>query len=184
MAIDYSSFIELGDLTDKNIGQLKLLNTSVLPVSYDDKFYQKILAAPFITKLAFYNDVLVGAVSCRVDPPVNAGEPQTLYIMTFCVLAAYRKLGIGKKLLEFVETTCAKNNYCKVTLHVQVNSDAIDFYKKYDFTIESTIQNYYRNIEPTDCYLMAKLIPVDPSAVTTTTTATNPAANNNNKNKK
>ncbi|EFA77342.1 hypothetical protein PPL_12553 [Heterostelium album PN500] len=143
----FNSYIDLGDLTDKNIGQLKLLNSSVLPVSYDEKFYNKLLQPNgFITKLAYFNDIVVGAVSCRID---QAGNEQSLYIMTFCVLAKYRSLGIGKKLLEFVEQTC-KNTYSKITLHVQINSEAIEFYKKYGFTIDSTISNYYRDIEPAD----------------------------------
>ncbi|KYQ93687.1 GCN5-related N-acetyltransferase [Tieghemostelium lacteum] len=150
--------IELGDLTDKNIGQLKLLNSTTLAVTYDDKFYQKLLGNGFITKLAYFNDILVGAVSCRIDPPTQELPHSSLYIMTFGVLAPYRNLGIGKKLLEFVESLCLEKNYQKISLHVQVGSEAIDFYKKYNFIIESTVNNYYRHIEPPHCYIMAKSI--------------------------
>eukprot|EP01133_Synstelium_polycarpum_P013398 gene13398-15777_t len=120
----FAKYLQLGDLTDKNIGQLRLLNTSVLPVSYDDKFYTRVLSANgFITKL---------------------------------------------------ESECEKNNYSKITLHVQVGSEAIPFYEKYGYSIETTIPNYYRHIEPTDCHIMAKVIQT--TTATTTTDAAAPEA--------
>ncbi|GAM25386.1 hypothetical protein SAMD00019534_085610, partial [Acytostelium subglobosum LB1] len=153
----FSSYIALGDLTEKNMGQLRLLNTSTFPLTYDDKFYSNLLLPNTITKLAYFNDIVVGAVSCRIDTP--KGESPCLYIMTFGVLAKYRKLGIGKRLLDFVEEQCQQHNYSKITLHVQVNSEAIEFYTKHGYTITSTIPNYYNRIQPADCHLMTKLTP-------------------------
>ena len=46
--------------------------------------------------LAYYNDIVVGAVCCRVDKSDNG---RRLYIMTLGCLAPYRRLGIGKVLL-------------------------------------------------------------------------------------
>ena len=43
--------------------------------------------------LAYYNDIVVGAVCCRVDKSDNG---RRLYIMTLGCLAPYRRLGIGK----------------------------------------------------------------------------------------
>ncbi|KAG8190351.1 hypothetical protein JTE90_022000 [Oedothorax gibbosus] len=62
-----SGKIELGDVTPHNIRQLKRLNQVVFPVSYNDKFYKDILVAGELAKLAYYNDIVVGAVCCRVD---------------------------------------------------------------------------------------------------------------------
>jgi len=42
---------------------------------------------------AYYNDIVVGAVCCRVDSSENQ---RRLYIMTLGALAPYRRLGIGK----------------------------------------------------------------------------------------
>ncbi|KAF2072042.1 hypothetical protein CYY_006632 [Polysphondylium violaceum] len=163
--------VELGDLTNKNINQLKLLNSTILPISYDEKFYLNLLTNGFMTKLAFFNDVVVGAVSCRIDPPSDGCETSSLYIMTLGVLAPYRNLGIGKKLIEHLDTYCKSNKFSKIFLHVQVGSEAIEWYKKQNFQTESLITNYYRHIEPADCYSMSKTITPTTTTETNTTTS-------------
>lgn len=46
------SRIDLGDITDKNIGQLKLLNKTVFPVTYGAPFYKSVLSdSNYETKL-------------------------------------------------------------------------------------------------------------------------------------
>jgi len=155
---DHSASTDLGDLTEKNIGQLKILNTAIFPVKYNDKFYTDLLLPERegLTKLAYYCDVLVGAVCCRID---EAGTPNVrAYIMTLGVLAPYRNLGIGYKLLQYTLDLCKKRPEIQdIYLHVQVNNDqAINFYKKFGFEIKETIQNYYKRIEPPDCYVLQK----------------------------
>jgi ribosomal protein S18 acetylase RimI-like enzyme len=44
---------------------------------------------------AYYNDIVVGGVCCRVD---KTEEGRRLYIMTLGCLAPYRRLGIGRLL--------------------------------------------------------------------------------------
>merc|ERR1712044_56082 len=90
--------IDLGDVTPHNIKLLKKVNQAVFPIVYHDKFYKDVLEAGELAKLAYYNDVVVGAVCCRIDN--TAGEEgkagkRKLYIMTLGCLAPYRRLGIG-----------------------------------------------------------------------------------------
>lgn len=55
----------------------------------------------FFCLAAYFNDIAVGAVCCRVDHSQNQ---KRLYIMTLGCLAPYRRLGIGKKIHSCVNT--------------------------------------------------------------------------------
>lgn len=147
--------ISLDGVRDKNIMQLKKLNVTLFPVRYNDKYYVDALASGEFTKLAYYNDICVGAIACRLEKR-DAGAVR-VYIMTLGVLAPYRGLGVGTKLLNHVLELCSKQNISEIYLHVQTNNDdAINFYKKFGFDITDTIHNYYTNITPPDCYVVTK----------------------------
>ncbi|KAL3819065.1 hypothetical protein ACJIZ3_004970 [Penstemon smallii] len=149
--------ISLEGVRDKNLMQLKKLNTALFPVRYKDKYYADALASGEFTKLAYYSDICVGSIACRLEKKESGAV--CVYIMTLGVLAPYRGLGIGTKLLNHVFEHCMKQNIGEVYLHVQTNNeDAIDFYKKFGFEITETIQNYYTNITPPDCYVVTKFI--------------------------
>lgn len=71
----------------------------VFPVSYNDRFYLDVLDSGELAKLAFYNDIVVGAVCCRID---NIANQRRLYIMTLGCLYPYRRLGIGTVMLNHI----------------------------------------------------------------------------------
>lgn len=150
------SKIELGDITPHNIKQLKRLNTVVFPVSYNEKFYKDVLEAGELAKLAYYNDIVVGAVCCRIDSEVG----RRLYIMTLGCLYPYRRLGIGTMMVQHVLNYVEKDgNFDSIYLHVQLNNDgAIEFYKKFGFKIVETKEHYYKRIEPADAYVLEKIL--------------------------
>ncbi|XKL65058.1 hypothetical protein PGB90_005144 [Kerria lacca] len=150
------SKIELGDITPHNIKQLKRLNTVVFPVSYNEKFYKDVLEAGELAKLAYYNDIVVGAVCCRIDLEIG----RRLYIMTLGCLYPYRRLGIGTMMVQHVLNYVEKDgNFDSIYLHVQLNNDgAIEFYKKFGFTIVETKEHYYKRIEPADAYVLEKTL--------------------------
>lgn len=150
--------ISLDGVRDKNVMQLKKLNTALFPVRYNNKYYDDAIASRDFTKLAYYNDICVGSIACRLEKK-EGGAIRVLYIMTLGVLAPYRGLGVGTRLLNHVLDLCPKQNISEIYLHVQTNNeDAIKFYKKFEFEITDTIQNYYTNISPPDCYVLTKFV--------------------------
>ncbi|SPP73866.1 probable N-acetyltransferase san [Drosophila guanche] len=174
--------IDLGDVTPHNIKQLKKLNTVVFPVSYNDKFYVDVLEAGELAKLAYYNDIVVGAVCCRIDTTENQ---RRLYIMTLGCLSPYRRLGIGTVMFEHILNYAEKDgNFDSIFLHVQVNNDgAIEFYKKFGFEIVDTKEQYYKRIEPADAHVLQKALRRNPPNANSISTSTNNASNPNPKSK-
>jgi ribosomal protein S18 acetylase RimI-like enzyme len=157
--------IDLGDVSPHNIKLLKKVNQVVFPIVYHDKFYKDVLEAGELAKLAYYNDVVVGAVCCRIDltPASEDGSQlakRKLYIMTLGCLAPYRRLGIGTKMLRHVMDIVEKDgNFDSVVLHVQVSNDvALEFYKRFGFEIVETKEAYYKRIEPADAHVLEKKI--------------------------
>ncbi|XP_074605016.1 putative N-acetyltransferase san [Brevipalpus obovatus] len=145
---------ELGDITVHNLRLLKRLNQVVFPVVYNDKFYKDVLEAGELAKLAYYNDIVVGGVCCRIDESENQ---KRLYIMTLGCLAPYRRFGIGTKMLEHVLNFAKAEKLDGVFLHVQIdNEGAMNFYKKFGFEIISKKENYYKRIEPAAAYVLQK----------------------------
>lgn len=185
---NHSSFtpplpIVWGDLTEKNVRQLQRLNSTIFPVKYSSQFYSDAIRAPDgFVKLAYYNELLIGAVCCRKErfqaskvtedgkeqPPVpsdpsDSSSKSSLYIMTLGVLAPYRERGIGKQLLTHVLDLVHNSPSCAdvvdVYLHVQEgNEDALRFYRGYDFEVKEKLVGYYKRIEPADCLIVRKII--------------------------
>jgi len=160
--------LRFGDVTKDNWQQLRRLNLSVFPVSYSDKFYADTYRPELkaITRLAFYNDVLIGAVCCRYETVeltaeriINKSDQhRRLYIMTLGVLAPYRHYGVGRRLLEIILDHAKKTNDIEeIFLHVQTsNTEALAFYKAFGFENVGIINNYYKKISPPDCYIVSK----------------------------
>lgn len=59
--------ITFDGVREKNIEQLRILNQAIFPIKYQEQVYKDILACGDITQLAYHNDVLVGAVACRLE---------------------------------------------------------------------------------------------------------------------
>ncbi len=172
--------VTFGGIHEDNLGELRLLNDTTFPVRYNDKFYLEVLQTlPAFTKYAYHQGMIVGAICCRLEeekpqpPPPEGAEAQQqdngmeskrrkqkLYIMTLGVLAAYRGRGIGTKLLESVLEAARGPPHAstldEIYLHVQTsNEDAIHFYAKFGFVTKELIKNYYKRIDPPDCYVLS-----------------------------
>mmetsp|Transcript_43313 Transcript_43313/g.72017 ORF Transcript_43313/g.72017 Transcript_43313/m.72017 type:complete len:179 (-) Transcript_43313:183-719(-) len=154
-------YIKFGTVTEKNVDQLRKLNLAVFPVRYNDKFYSDLWSSPTqeYTHLAYFSDILVGAICGRVEPQDH--NKFKVYIMTIGVLAPYRRLGIGTQLLQQVLHACSQQPDCEaIYLHVQVNNDdAIDFYQRFGFSVGDVVKDYYCRIEPPDAVLLHRAPP-------------------------
>ncbi|MBA0553860.1 hypothetical protein Golob_013003, partial [Gossypium lobatum] len=124
--------------------------------SYDINYYYFVLTITLLhANSAYFSDICVGSIACRLEK--KEGGAIRVYIMTLGVLAPYRGLGIGTRLLNHVLDLCSKQKIPEIYLHVQTNNeDAINFYKKFGFEITETIKNYYTNIDPPDCFVLTK----------------------------
>eukprot|EP01039_Chlorochromonas_danica_P003095 gene3095-3385_t len=163
MSLDKS--FELGEITPANIQQLRVLNINTLPVRYSDTFYKNIIETydKDYMRFAFWNGFVIGGLCSRVEDHPDDASIKRLYIMTINVLAAYRRRGVAAKLLQYVLDTAAKNPAIKeVYLHVQIsNNEAKNFYLHHGFEEKEIIPNYYKNIDPADCFLLSKKINQD-----------------------
>lgn len=168
--------VELGNVTEQNALQLKVINTSALPVRYTDKFYRELVekSPPDFLKFAFWNGFAVGAVCSRLEPHSEPGTFK-IYIMTIAVLPAYRRRGIASTLLNHILDLASRNPSVKeVYLHVQTrssfvfiilctnnncsNEDARQFYLHHQFEQGELIENYYKRIDPPHGYIFRKPI--------------------------
>eukprot|EP00439_Symbiodinium_sp_Y106_P042544 s1972_g5.t1 len=152
--------LDLGNLTEKNIGQLKKLNTYTFPVTYKDQFYEDLKKRLEYCRLGFYADVLVGSICCRPEERKEGGK--ALYIMTLSVLKPYRGRSLASQLVQWIVDKAQKEESVKddvreVYLHVQTsNKTALTFYHKFDFKVTEEIKDYYQNIDPPDCYVLRR----------------------------
>lgn len=52
---------------------LQVLNRAVFPINYPERVYKDVLAFTDVTQLAYHNDVLVGAIACRLEKAPQVG---------------------------------------------------------------------------------------------------------------
>lgn len=78
-------------------------------------------------------------------------------ILLLAVDSRFRRMGIGKALMNEFMDLCRMHNIMSIRLEVRTdNSEAIRFYQRYGFSTISTIRAYYS--DSSDAYLMWKLI--------------------------
>lgn len=149
--------LEFGSITNANIEQLRLINTTTFPVRYSDKFYRDLIenGNTEYLKFAMWNGFTVGSICARIEDTENC-YVKKLYIMILNVLPAYRRRGIASSMLNHILSIAVKNSsFTEVTLHVQISNDsAMQFYSKHGFENVGIINNYYKRVTPPDCYVL------------------------------
>ncbi|KAL6767092.1 hypothetical protein ACKKBG_A38545 [Auxenochlorella protothecoides x Auxenochlorella symbiontica] len=141
----------------ETIEQLRTLNRVIFPLNYSDRVYADILACGPVSQLAFDRDgEMVGAIACRLE---NTSEGPVLYILTLGVLAPYRRLGVGARLLGNVLGIVTRDlpEVVAAVLHVQVgNGAALDLYRHAGFSVGPVVPGYYPRLNPPDAVLLRK----------------------------
>ena len=61
---------------------------------YSEAFYNKLTNYQRYSSLAYYKDLLIGAISCKFEDSPELGC-KVVYIMTITVLKPYRRYNIG-----------------------------------------------------------------------------------------
>ena len=159
-----------GEITEKNVENLRAINLACLPVRYQDSFYHKAIGYSNYSKfgkrkkkrkgkeIAYFNDIIVGGI-CARDEVKSNGE-KTVYILTIGVFEPYRRMGIGSQLIEEMERLVKERGIAKsIYLHVQSSNEAaIEFYKKHGYAIIEKLENYYKDIDPPHCFVVEKKI--------------------------
>ncbi|KAK5664922.1 hypothetical protein QVD99_008460 [Batrachochytrium dendrobatidis] len=148
-------------IDENTIADLRILNLSVLPVTYNDQFYKDVIQTHSVEMscLAYLNGQAVGGITCRKE--ACSDSLFRVYIMTLSVLAPYRRLKIGSMLLDTIMNNikhdCTLDHLC---LHVQTtNEQALGFYGRNGFHIHSRLDGYYgrnKGVEPPHAYFLCR----------------------------
>jgi ribosomal protein S18 acetylase RimI-like enzyme len=92
--------------------------------------------------LAHYNDEIVGTVT------LSPLENNTFEIMKLGVIGAYKRLGIGRKLMQICIDVCHKKEVKLVTLETSSKLvKAIKLYEKFGFSRVEITASYYESAD-------------------------------------
>ncbi|KAG6969066.1 hypothetical protein JG688_00005487 [Phytophthora aleatoria] len=137
-AVNRSLDVVFGSVDKNNAQRLRELNLQLFPVQYNLAFYKEVVSSPEPVK----------------EGPVGL---ERTYIMTLGVLESYRRARIGSRLLEGVIAQSIHDGVVQVYLHVQTsNTAALRFYRSHGFEATQILRNYYKRIDPPDCYVLRR----------------------------
>ncbi|KAL0491277.1 N-alpha-acetyltransferase [Acrasis kona] len=140
-------------IIEKNIQQLKILNKHIYAASDKEKFYTEVInKGPNFSYFAVFNDISVGAVCTK-----QIGGK--IHISLIHVLPAYRKLGVGTRLIEKAAEIAESNKIKVLTINVPVSdNDIANFITKMGFEKEEVTTKDQH--EDADSYVYTKsLVP-------------------------
>jgi ribosomal-protein-alanine N-acetyltransferase len=140
----------------ENISDLRRINEIVLPVNYAKKVYDQIVHFNRFSYIVYDGDRPIAAVGCRLEE--KDLSKYKLNIMTLSVLEEYRRQGIGTALVKLIVASCKGiTKIAEVYLNVQIsNLEAVKLYESLGFAVTHRIENYYKKLEPSACYMLNK----------------------------
>lgn len=170
--IEIEKDLEFQPVTSKNIVELRSVNSVLFPMSYHENYYRSILSGEGLARLIYWRGELVATFSCRSQlteaisgsfgTSMLAGE-KFAYIMTFGVLAPYRRLGVGSAILNYIDRLYRRpltaSDVKGLALHVHTaNKMAVSFYERHGFSVIANLDGYYARLSPTTAKLLFKCI--------------------------
>lgn len=156
------AMVKVTNVTLNNINQVRRLHQLLLPVEYSDDVYRVALEEDTraLCQLGLYNDVPVGTVCCRLEEGSNVTR-WTLYVMTLCVLPAYRRLGVATALVKHVlehakpGMSFAGRVIESVRIHVHTDNGAARLlYESLGFQVVDEVSNYYPTLTPSSAWVL------------------------------
>jgi ribosomal protein S18 acetylase RimI-like enzyme len=84
---------------------------------YSNNFYEKVVSGERYSKLAFFKDMLIAAISTKTDHKEDGSVE--VYLMTITVLKPYRRYGIASQCLAQAIQDCVDSKEVdRMVLHV------------------------------------------------------------------
>ena len=149
------------DITGSNWKQFQDLTNSVLGINYPDEFFQEVFDGKNIERnrllvvgkvVVLSNEVVAGikGFSLAGNQGISV-RPTALYLEVLVVAKRFRRLGLGGKLLEYVERECRRCYIRSLCVHTpSTNVEAITWYLKHGFHKTTEVQDYYRSVFDAD----------------------------------
>ena len=137
------------------------INWAALPEHYSDSFFEERLNESPETFLLADDEKgkIAGYIMCRVEYGFSHVKKYGLarkgHIVSVAVLEAFRGVGLGRALCEEALKGMKERGCSEAYLEVRVSNDiAVELYRKLQFEVVATHQQYYRDGE--SAYLMSR----------------------------
>lgn len=101
------------------------------------------LQSNYLFFLVRYNGRYAGIANCYINFSTFKAK-QYINIHDFAISIKYRRLGLGKKLMNEIIRYAEENGYCKITLEVRDdNKNARELYKSMGFSDCKPVMHYW-----------------------------------------
>ena len=144
---------------EEDLTKVMNINYACLPENYALYFFQDLYQKyPKTFIVAEADSEVIGYIMCRIEFGFSEIKKLNLvkkgHVVSVAVMPEYRKMGIGKKLLNEAFKEMMEYSATEGFLEVRFgNKEAIDLYRKMGLNIAKTLDYYYRDGE--SAYLMA-----------------------------
>jgi len=148
--------------TPSDLESVVNINRICLPENYAPYFFLDTFNnLPQTFVVADYEGRIVGYIMCRMEHSFSDFKKLHFakkgHIISVAVIPEFRRMGIGRGLVEHVLSTLLSLRADECYLEVRISNDqAIELYKKMGFQIARTVSRYY--YDGSDAYVMAKPI--------------------------